>query len=241
MINEDDLLTLAPLEDYKTPDLPTLEKGKPSSLKKVPARWKKKAMIVAISGYLGALPLAGCSANQNDFTRYDCGEGYWLATLNNFAYDLCVRLHHGGFGSAFYVAHLTEQEVFGMIKARLEEAGFNFTGLPPYYIETRFSDVALDLFDEERSVGIAHISWPDSNRAFSSIGREYSDWLAKQFAEQINDIKIGVFNTPGAVLDRNNDRITAREARDIRPTLLEDLNEQLEDFIAQLQEEGIID
>ena len=237
MIDADGLITLEPIEEYTIPDLPTYTDNNSNLKKKVPARWKNKAVIAAVAGLLGSSSLAGCSIHQNnDFTRYDCGEERdWHDALSNFAYDLCVRLHHGGFGTSVYVAHLTEQEVFGIIKMRLEEAGFNFNVRPPsYYVKTFYHDIALDLFDKERSVGVAHISWIDSNTPFSGRGRGYSKWIAEQFAEQTNDITFGVFNTPGEWLERNNHRITEREAKNIRPILLEDLNEQLEDFIAQL-------
>ena len=230
-----------PMEEYETPKLPTLEAGKSELLKKIPSRWRNKAMIAVVSGILGAMPLMGCSVSQNNhFTRYDCGKGDWR--ISNFAYDLCVRVHFGGaVGTPIYVAYLTEQEAFEVIKERLEEAGFNFSAIPPfYYVDTYPQDATLDLFDEERSVGIAHINWTDSNLPHSACGRDYSRQIAEQFAEQTNDITFGVFNTPRTVLGRSNS-VTALGANVIRAALFEDLNEQIEDFIAQLQEEGIID
>ena len=103
MSKKDDLLTLAPMEEYTEPELPTYTDDMPDLEKKVPSRWKNKAMIVAATGLLSVSPLIGYPAN--DFTRHDCGEG---VLLSNFAYDLCIRVHHGGFsGAPIYVAHLT--------------------------------------------------------------------------------------------------------------------------------------
>ena len=237
MINEDDLLTVTPLEDYETPEIPTYADNKPNLEKKLPSRWKNKAMIVAVSGLLGVTSLV---VNPNSFTAQDCGEEVWL---RNFAHDLCVRVHHGGLtGAPIYVAHLTEQEVFEIIKTRLEEVGFNFNAIPPSYYVESFRDVSLDLFDEEHGIGVVHISWLYSDWSpHSARGQSYSRWLVNQFAKQTNDITVGVFYTSGEGFRRISSRINAIEANLLRLVLLEDLNEQLDDFIAQLQEERIID
>ena len=134
-----------------------------------------------------------------------------------------------------------------IIKTRLEEEGLNLNDIPPSYYVESFYDIVLDLFDEEHGVGIVHTSWLNSEWTLRSARcRNSNRWIAKQFAEQTNDITIGVFNTPGESFGGISGRITAGrlntiEANFLRFMLFEVLHEQLDDFIAQLQDEGIID
>jgi len=109
MRNKDDLITLAPMENYNTPDLPTLTEGTSGLLKKVPSRWKNKAMIVASVSLLGITTLTGCGP-----TVY------------------CSDLHYGGSGGApIYVAYMTEQEALNIVHAQFENAGINLIEVSP--------------------------------------------------------------------------------------------------------------
>ena len=137
----DNLLTLAPIEDYEVPKLPTLEKAEAELLKKMPSRWKKKALVAAVGlGMFGAVSLTGC-----DF-------------------------HFGGAGGGpIYVAHFTEYDAMSIIQTRLEAYGLNFKdNVPPYIIDlTNWQELELSLFDSENNVAIAFINFqPDTTSTF---------------------------------------------------------------------------
>jgi len=252
MKNKEDVLTISPMTDYKVPELPTYEENKPDLASKLPSRWKSKAAIAAVSGILGASALTGCtlfereaSSSSNNFQLSDCGEEDWWGTLSNFQYDLCIRSHHGGFVGPSYVAHLTEQEVFGIISSRLEAVELNFNDSSPEYIVDIWrpyseEGIAIDLFNSEHNVGIVHASWLESYQPFYAHGRAFSSVVAEAFVEQVPNLTVGVFNTPGQNLGFE-DSLNASNAAEIRSELLEDLDEQIQEFIDQLQEEGIID
>jgi len=117
--------------------------------------------------------------------------------------ELNLRVHFGGSGSGpFYVVHFTEQEALGIIRAKLEAAGLNFDATPPEHaVEFWPGDVGLDLFDEEKGIAIAHISWEDSNMPFTGLTRSVlTDYLTEKFAEMENDILVGVFYNHGETI-----------------------------------------
>ena len=45
MKNEDDLLVITPVANYKAPKLPTYRDGTPISLQKIPRRWQNKTLV----------------------------------------------------------------------------------------------------------------------------------------------------------------------------------------------------
>jgi len=245
MKSKEDLLTISPMEDYKVPEMPTYEENKPDLTSKLPSRWKNKAMIAVMAGVLGANALTGCTMFEQEVSIPDaCGEEEHWGLLNNFQHDLCVRSHFGGaVGSPIYIAHLTEQEVFWIISDRLEAVGLNFedNSPPGYYADGFWQDTTIDLFDSRLNIGIIQLSWIDSNGPFSSRGRELTRLVAEAFTNQEHDITVGVFDTPGYSLGWDSSQINARYAAEIRSDLLDDIDEQIQDFIDQLQEKGIID
>jgi len=116
-------LSVSPIENYETPDIPTFDDNNSALLRKLPSRWKKSAKIIAGLGLIGALALSGCGGGRNT-TR----ELFPYGIVHNLSYtqgsyrgysnaNLLVRLHTGGMGSSFYMVHLTEQEAFGIIRA----------------------------------------------------------------------------------------------------------------------------
>ena len=60
-LTEVNLLAFVPLENYKSPDLPTYADDLPNLEKKIPQRWKNKATIAIAAGLLGTTALTGCS------------------------------------------------------------------------------------------------------------------------------------------------------------------------------------
>ena len=80
-------LSISPVETYKAPQLPKKGSDNSALLKKLPSRWQKSAKVLACVGIVGTLALSatGC-------------------------------LHFGGAGvPPIYIAHPTEQEVYGNI------------------------------------------------------------------------------------------------------------------------------
>jgi len=227
LLTEGNLLTLVPMADYKAPDLPRLGEAKLEFLKQIPSRWKNKAMIAAVGlSLLSAVPLSGCN------------------------------VHHGGAGaSPMYVVHLTEQEALAMIRNELEAVGLNFENeTPPYTIERwgglRWRhEIGLDLFDEEKNVAITFINMYDD--ATSSVDwdngggggshRWRTEHIATEFAEEYPEITFGVFYNPSRGREwRHRDRARPHTTEEIE-ILTERLDNQIQTFIEQLREKGIIE
>ena len=244
MKNKDDLsakvnlLTLTPIEDYQSPDLPTYADDKPNLKKKMPHRWKSKVMVAAVAGLLGASMLTGCSMVES--LRFD-------------PFDYAT--HHGGFsGAPIYVAYLTEQDALEIIRTRLEDAGLNFNSLPPAYTII-YSDgriereVGLDLFDEEAGVAIALFN----DHGGFERGRVSLFWSAEDATEfahgatnEFNnryDLLVRVFTNREigqGICDFNRGQFNRRK-EEMNEELHNELDEQIQDFIRELQVLGIID
>ena len=219
MNKKDDLLALTPLEDYQTPELPTLEEGISELLKIMPTRWKNKAMITAIVGMLGVTSLTGCGVydNYNDDYHY----------------------HHGGAGGGpIYIAYLKEQEALGIIRNQLEEVGLNFDSAPPthniIYDEGGWNEqtIGLDLFDEENNIGIALVNfwWWNSQH-------ERAIEIVDELTQEVEDDGIHV----GVIFNQENDAWNTRDREQMEERFEEYLIEQTQNFIQHLQEEGVID
>jgi len=58
-MSKDNLLTMTPLADYEAPKLPTL-KDAPSLENRMPKRWQRKAVLTAATSILGLTALTGC-------------------------------------------------------------------------------------------------------------------------------------------------------------------------------------
>ena len=179
-----------------------------------------------------------------------------LTQIETSALDL--RTHFGGSGAGpFYVAHITEQEALGFIRARLEAAGLNLDATPPGYSvfgpdEARpggVSEIGIDLFDADNNVAITSISWEESTQPFAPHGRELATMTAEAFAEQASGISFGVFYNPGETVgwgpfvrgdDDNIQEVTTEGKVEARAILIERLAAQVDEFIAWLQAEGIV-
>ena len=219
------LLSINPVEHYIPPNIPTLSEalGNPALLKKLPSRWQKNAAVIACAGIIGVTALTGCSDVINP--------------LNNIPGPCPVNpldfyCHCGGAGEApFYVVHLTEQEMWGIIRSQLEAAGLNFNAEPPDFvleIDGWSRNVYLELFDEEKSVAIADI------RAW----RELAERASQEFAEQLDDITVGVFYRPNG--REWWDEPTDEERAETIAKLEEQLSTQVQEFINFLRAEEIL-
>ena len=173
--------------------------------------------------------------------------------------ELTVRLHQGGMGVSSYVVHLTEQDAYGIIRARLEAAGLNFDAVPPDYTidsitralwdagessvfwgDMTDEGIRLNLFDRERNVAVSHISWDESNRPFSSWGRAFAMQVERTFTEHMDGITVGAIYNPGAYLGTSRAE-ARRNMRDSHPELVRSLINQVDAFIFILQYEGILE
>jgi len=246
-------LRISPLKTYKAPDIPTFEDKNPTLLNKLPSRWQKNAKVIACIGLTGTVALSGCTNNnitpvtethpsniEHDFANTQGSyHGYSQP-------ELSVRLHTGGGGASFYVVHLTEQEAFGILRARLEAAGLNFNARPPgYTLEHWWDEIDLDLFDEQKNVAITHFGWEESNRPFSAWGQEFTMQVEEAFTEITNNIIVGAFYTPGIVSWENWDsprrRPSRQEVAEASPVLTRQVINQADAFIARLQSQGVLE
>ena len=153
MKNENNLLTLSPVENYEAPKIPTYQDEKPDLIKKVPARWKKKGIVaMAAIKALGVASLTGCTNQEPSFTPIaDTGEATPAPSLGRSTV-YCSDLHHGGSGGApLYVAYLTEQEALNIIGQEFAQAGLNLNeALPRPRVNAR------DIYYELGNFGMAH-------------------------------------------------------------------------------------
>jgi len=224
MKQQDNLLSLSPVENYTPPALPMLA-DRPE-LKKLPARWKRNAAVVACAGIMGAALLSGCTNNTTSWRCDGC----------------CDWPHYGGAGAMpMYVVHLTEQESLGVLRTQLETAGLNLSAdVPDYSVVIDTHTVGLDLFDAERNTGIALIGDEVSNWQRS----EFAQQAAQEFARQ-TDMPIAVFYSPSEWIDAycwNEDApVNEAESQQARVNIEERLTTQVQEFIEFLQAEGILE
>jgi hypothetical protein len=171
--------------------------------------------------------------------------------------DLVFLVHGGGAGSAVYVAHLTEQEAFGIIRAHLEAVGLRFDEAPPEYSVNiggwRDIDFRFDLFDVDKNVAVSNVSWGHSNLPFTSRGSWLARDVADEFAKLNTGINIGVFYNPGEYFWQTewewdegdgyifSNKPAAEEIAERRPILEQRLAEQVYVFIAWLYNEGVLE
>lgn len=273
------LSQLTPVKSYTPPTLPSLESSNPELLKKLPSRWQKKAAILAGLGVFGLLAFSGCDKyHDRARSRYEQLAMQQLeaaqtalaaahAQLETTTLD--VRSHFGGGGSGpFYVVYFTEQEALAFIQAKLEAAGLNLSANAPGYEVNQggWFDLGLSLWDEQRRVGISHITWENNNQQFFSHGGDdLARRASQEFAQQHEDISVGVFFNPDEMLfgswddmlefglyhpwDENFDReeyetqrdkIIAERKEGGRQALIDNLTNQVQEFINSLQREGIL-
>jgi len=218
MKNKNDLLTLAPMEEYQAPDLPTLEESEPEFLKKLPSRWKNKAMTAAMTGLFGVNMLSGCGNTLRDYQS--AGNEPTLEgnrTVNDsIPYAMpndrivCPDLHWGGAGeSPMYVVYLTEQEALELIRNELAEVGLNLNEISPsrsitvdgVYVEDEWDgdyfrilqdDIEMQMLDEDGEIGVSVISrfWDWGLDTTCTI--ETSERIVQTFLED-QDVSVGVF------------------------------------------------
>jgi len=192
---------LTPVETYTPPKIPTLAE-KPS-LHVLPLRWAKNIAVTACIGVLGATTLAGCMGVRdytNDVTTpFVLTQQLAVPASNYSELDFEVRMHGGGSGSAWYVVHLTEQEMHNILREHFAAMGFYFADTPPDYTAVGYTGFAfgwinpesfgLDWFDAQRNAGLVlsreHFNVPSNIR--------------QELAEQ-TDITIGVINNPSVTL-----------------------------------------
>jgi len=216
-MNNNDLLSINPVENYEAPQIPTLSDDNSAVLKKLPSRWKKKAAVIACAGIVGVsvLSLSGCAILNNTNNRIDDCD-YWC--------------HHGGSGAAMYIVHLTEQEALNIVRSQLEAAGLNFSAEPPNEtVEVDRRNISLDLFDGERNVAVAHVNtWREANLFVEKWECDCDDL----------DITIGVFQTEEF---ERWDRPSDDERAEDMAKLEGQLTAQVQEFIEFLRDEGILE
>ena len=166
--------------------------------------------------------------------------------------ELELRVHWGGRGSGpFYVVHITEQEVLGFIQAKLEYAGLDLGATPPEITGETWGH-GIDLFDAQKRVAVAHLSWLSSTLPFMPQGSAYADMIRDKFESELQRMAVGVFYTHGTTLEWGSwfsegyASDTERESppmeliEDARTPLIENITSQVQTFIEWLQNEGII-
>ena len=241
-----DLLSLAPLEEYKKPIIPTYKDEKPDLMKKMPARWKNKAIAATAMGLLGTATLSSCvNTTQSDLSNWSVLEDHQYCWM-----------HHGGGGAApLYVAYLTEQEAIGIIRAELEAVGIEFAeNSTSYSIKIddteeggRVHNMEANLVNEEHNIAISIAAPNDFHIPFWRFEMdEIAGQIEAEFAKNHPHLAMGLFCNPSSWVgswdwyDDEDDAVTDEEKKEARQRLEANLIAQTQEFIQHLREEGII-
>jgi hypothetical protein len=124
-----------------------------------------------------------------------------LERLETMHLELHSRYDSGG--DRLYYIYFPEHDILSLVRAKFEAAGLQFVDYPPnYYTDLDgWISFPLYLFDEERRVGISHVSRAVNNTpGFSFGGGSLSMEAARIFATQHPHINVGVFFNPDEVL-----------------------------------------
>ena len=263
-----DLSDLCPMENYTPPSLPTLAEGKPKQLAKLPVRWQKNAAVIACAGIMGFSFLTGC-VPQNTSNTPATGIAptltHMLSDFSNYEYALDIRAHFGGSGAGpVYVAHLTEQEVIGIVRTQMRNVGVYMETAPPYSVEVPSDPnslmydhehithtVALNLFDADKRIGLAFNSTPSEqgwhNFAWVDESAVSPTFMAQHniLADLIRPHGHTVLDTWGWWNDSDEDSpptfdgLTDEEEQEVRKILHAQLGRQLQAFVNRLHADGI--
>ena len=256
-------LSISPVEEYNAPEIPTFENDNSTMLKKMPRRWRRKLKTIVGIGLIGALAFGSVNTFERSNQHYinhnlgrTIGSTHGLGVFTR----LNVRLHTGGMGSSFYMAHLTEHEAFGIVQARLEAAGLNFDATPPpghvfpsmetggfnfldLALMSRIDSVEFDLFDAQRGVGVTFMPCLGTSRFMMPSQYEIARYIEELLACEVNDILSSAFYVPGRhvgfgiLLRRPHPHQLPQSHR----ILTRQLVNQVDKFIAQLQSQGILE
>ncbi|MCL2577847.1 MAG: hypothetical protein FWE27_07340 [Defluviitaleaceae bacterium] len=211
----------------------------PALLKNLPRRWQKKATMAACLGIIGIAGFTGCYNRMHhggagfmpEYVVYQTEQEFYCPQIIEADYTehneivqnayaaareqlettpLEARAHFGGGGfGPFYVVYFTEQEALGFIRAKLEEAGLDFSAEPPDYSvdipNAWFSNAfGLRLYDAEKGVAISYM--PDGEDTFSPGEDVFAHDISQEFAQQHENLSVGVFYNPGETVFSMQDR-----------------------------------
>ena len=229
VMDKDDLLKVKPLENYDAPEMPTLAEDNLDSLKELPSRWAKKAIF----GTTGILLVTGAIHALQPPTQPP------------------TQPHFGGAGGApIYVAHFTELDALNIIKTRLAEVGINFSDeIPNYEIPQWIGatvKMGVDFFDAENKVAINFYNpFRDEMSSLVHGLRGSQQWrtdrMVEDFTELDTDTIFGVFYNPSIWRDWEYRNRYYPHSEHETAYLTERLERQIQNFIDQLRENGIID
>ena len=154
-----------------------------------------------------------------------------------------------------YYAHFTDAEAINIIRVQLEAVGLNFDSEVPLYSVEEWGgrrwgrNVGIDLFDEERNVAITLINMyadATSSVVYEGGGFSYSkisNSIQTKFSRNFEGVYFGAFYNSASHREwqtrrRWGSRPHTAEEIDL---LTERLEIQVQEFIDQLREEGVID
>jgi len=200
-----DMFCINPVNQYSAPEIPTLAdvKCNPTILKKLPARWKKNAKVLACAAVIGmgVLPLAGCT------------------DLLDEVHHLHNRVHNGGDGGApIYVTQRTEQEIqawaFGdsnldpsITNEMIQEALNAVSAIVPQeelLLRSHFGGSAAGPFyvvhmTEQEALGIIHAQLEAVGLSFDDIPPEYVVTFTDDWYERSWDVGLDLFDADKGV------------------------------------------
>lgn len=262
MKEQNNLLTLTPLEVYETPEISTLKEATPEILKEVPSSWKKKA-VLGTMGMLGLSFLSACTTKPSN------GEEAYVSSLP-YEVELPPELpnwsiinngqhcwmHHGGSGGGpVYVVYLTEQEALGIVRAELESVGLVLAEnerLPKIEIEegedrwVQNYEIEIGLINEEHQIAISLVEPQEIQRPFFRFNMEgIPEMIEDEFTVHHPDLSLALFCNPHSWLgwwERDEASLVTDEDKDeAHERLVANLIAQTQSFIQHLRAEETID
>jgi len=253
-----DLPPITPAKGYTAPGLPTLEgmKTDPAPLMKLPMRWKKNAAAVACIGLVGVTTLTGCFPIAMLLHGGGAG-GAPIYTPRPTEQDVpgwldVARIEYRSGPAAWniapLVAHIAEPDIFHFLQVYMESEGLIFSSAPPDYAvvrsyvefgRTETLRIGIDLFDEEKNVAIVHIGWGRSMFLREQLGYRFIGIIKEELMAQADHLNLFVFVNPGTGIWGTDHSVEERNS--MRALFIQNINAQLEDFVAELRNEGILD
>lgn len=241
----------------------------PDMLKRVPERWKNNARALFAMSALFAVTAAGCGPVPDITSGKDDGKDSWIKNNLALVAPIFEHGDgRGGFGcvSVSPPVFLSEEEAMDVIRAEAKDAGITLESDSPtlksvripktmYYKptdSTKKGDLELDGYDADKKIAVEFVSIDD----YENWHIKEHDWVSAGSYNFIDAAKllrnglegktqgttVGVFydSAPFDMSLWEQDLSFEEMEEELKERSVENLRQQVRDFIEWLKGEGII-